>query len=74
MRKFFDTPTPAQVYRFAVDFCQPHLDFHTVGKGTATILVMVLPPPRGFRDLPPPIGRDGAPGIVPQRPILQGTS
>ena len=36
------TLTPAQVYRFASDFCQPHLDFHPVGKVTATILMTVL--------------------------------
>jgi hypothetical protein len=31
-REFTDTLTPAQVYRFAVDFRQPHLKFRTVGK------------------------------------------
>jgi hypothetical protein len=29
MRKSTDTLTPAQVYRFAVEFCQPHLKFRT---------------------------------------------
>jgi len=42
MRKSTDTLTPAQVYRFAVDFCQPHLDFQAKGKVTATILLTVL--------------------------------
>jgi len=27
MRKFTDTLTPSQVYRFAIDFCQPYLAF-----------------------------------------------
>jgi hypothetical protein len=39
MREFPDTPTPGRVYRFAVDFCQPHVDFHPAGKITATTLV-----------------------------------
>src|SRR5438552_18285705 len=42
MRKFTDTLTPAEVYRFAVGFCQPHLDFQAKGKVTATILLTVL--------------------------------
>ena len=37
-----DTLTPGQVYRFAVDFCQPHLNFQAKGKVTATILLTVL--------------------------------
>jgi hypothetical protein len=37
-----DTLTPGQVYRFAADFCQPHLDFQAKGKVTATILLTVL--------------------------------
>ena len=41
MREFPDTLTPDQVYRFAVDFCQPHVDFHPAGKITATTLVTV---------------------------------
>jgi len=36
------TLTPAQVYRCALDFCQPHLDFQGKGKVTATILLTVL--------------------------------
>ena len=36
-----DTLTPGQVYRFAADFCQPHLDFQAKGKVTATILLTV---------------------------------
>ena len=42
MRKSTTTLTPAQVYRFAIDFCQPHLDFRAKGKVTATILLTVL--------------------------------
>ena len=42
MRKSTTTLTPAKVYRFASDFCQPHLDFQAKGKVTATILLMVL--------------------------------
>ncbi len=42
MRKSTTTLTPAQVYRFAVDFCQPHLDFRGKGKVTATVLLTVL--------------------------------
>jgi hypothetical protein len=34
MRKYTTALTPAQVYHFAIDFCQPHLDFR--GKVTAT--------------------------------------
>ena len=34
--------TPAQVYRFASDFCQPHLDLRGKGKVTATVLLTVL--------------------------------
>ena len=41
MCEFPDTLTPDQVYRFAVDFCQPHVDFHPAGKITATTLVTV---------------------------------
>ena len=41
MREFPDTLTPDQVYRFAVDFCQPRVDFHPAGKITATTLVTV---------------------------------
>src|SRR5213080_4196565 len=42
MRKSTDTLTPAQVYRFAVDFCQPHLRFRAVGKVTAEVILSVL--------------------------------
>ena len=42
MRKSTSTLTPAQVSRFAVDFCQPYLRFHTVGKVTAEVLLTVL--------------------------------
>jgi len=42
MRKSTTTLTPAQVYRFAIDFCQPHLDFRGKGKVTAKILLTVL--------------------------------
>lgn len=42
MRKSTTTLTPAQVYRFAIEFCQPHLDLHGKGKVTATILLTVL--------------------------------
>jgi Transposase DDE domain len=42
MRKSTTPLTPARVYRFAIDFCQPHLDFRGKGKVTATILLTVL--------------------------------
>jgi putative transposase len=42
MRKSTTALTPAQVYRCALDFCQPHLDFRGKGKVTATILLTVL--------------------------------
>jgi hypothetical protein len=42
MHKSTNTLTPAQVYRFAVDFCQPYLDFQSRGKVTATVLLTVL--------------------------------
>src|SRR5438132_14355846 len=42
MRKSTTTLTPAQVYRCAIDFCQPHLDFQSKGKVTATLLLTVL--------------------------------
>jgi hypothetical protein len=42
MRKSTTPLTPAQVYRFAVDFCQPHLDLKPAGKVTAAILLTVL--------------------------------
>jgi Transposase DDE domain len=42
MHKFTNTLTPAQVYRFAVDFCQPHLRFRAVGKVTGEVILSVL--------------------------------
>ena len=42
MRKSTCTLTPAQVYRFAVDFCQPHLQFRAVGKVTGEVILSVL--------------------------------
>ena len=42
MRKSTSTLTPAQVYRFAIDFCQPHLKFRTVGKVTGEVILTVL--------------------------------
>ena len=42
MRKSTDTLTPAQVYRFAVDFCQPYLKFRTAGKVTGEVILSVL--------------------------------
>ena len=41
MRKSTTPLTPAQVYRFAIDFCQPHLDLRGKGKVTATVLLTV---------------------------------
>src|SRR3954453_7118997 len=42
MRKSTTALPPAQVYRCAVDFCQPHLDFRGKGKVTAEVLLTVL--------------------------------
>src|SRR4051812_38070285 len=42
MHKFTNTLTPTQVYRFAVDFCQPYLQFRTVGKVTGEVILSVL--------------------------------
>ena len=42
MHKFTSTLTPAQVSRFAVDFRQPYLGFHAVGKVTAEVLLSAL--------------------------------
>jgi putative transposase len=42
MRKSTTTLTPAQVYCYAIDFCQPYLDFRGKGKVTTTILLTVL--------------------------------
>ena len=40
--KSTDPLTPAQVYRFAVAFCQPHLAFRPRGTVTIEILLTVL--------------------------------
>ena len=42
MPKSTEPVTPAQVYRFAVAFCQPRLAFRCVGKVTSEVLVTVL--------------------------------
>jgi putative transposase len=42
MHKFTNTLTPTQVYRYAIDFCQPHLRFRTVGKVTGEVILSVL--------------------------------
>jgi Transposase DDE domain len=42
MHKFTNTLTPAQVYRFAIDFCQPHLRLRAVGKVTGEVILTVL--------------------------------
>ena len=42
MRQSTNTLTPAQVYRFALEFCQPHLKFRTVGKVTGEVILSVL--------------------------------
>jgi Transposase DDE domain len=42
MHKSTTALTPAQVYRVAIEFCQPHLDFRGKGKVTATVLLTVL--------------------------------
>jgi hypothetical protein len=42
MRQSTGTLTPAQVDRFAVEFCQPHLKFRTVGKVTGEVILSVL--------------------------------
>ncbi|HME73131.1 MAG TPA: peptide synthetase, partial [Myxococcota bacterium] len=42
MRKSTTTLTPARVYRFAADFCQPHLAFRPCGKVTIEFLLTVL--------------------------------
>jgi putative transposase len=42
MHKFTNTLTPAQVYRYAIDSCQPHLRFRTVGKVTGEVILSVL--------------------------------
>ena len=42
MHKSTTPLTPAQVYRCAIDFFQPHLDLKPAGKVTVTILLTVL--------------------------------
>jgi putative transposase len=42
MHKFTNTLTPGQVYRYALDFCQPHLRFRTVGKVTGEVILSIL--------------------------------
>ena len=75
MRKSTTPLTPAQVYRFAIDFCQPHLDFRGKGKVTATDpLDRPLRRRRAdlldLRDLPPP-GRRPLRGDLRQGPLRQ---
>ena len=75
MPKSTEPLTPAQVYRFAVAFCQPRLAFRSVGKVTSEVLVTVLfaAAARIFlhlRDLPPPQGRTLR-GDLCQRPVRQ---
>src|SRR4051795_12085194 len=42
MHKFTNTLTPTQVYRYAIDSCQPYLGFRTVGKVTGEVILSVL--------------------------------
>jgi hypothetical protein len=42
MRKSTNALTPAQVYRYAVDCCQPHLQFRDVKTVTAQMLLTIL--------------------------------
>jgi Transposase DDE domain len=42
MHKFTNTLSPAQVYRYAIDFCQPRLRFRAVGKVTGEVIFSVL--------------------------------
>lgn len=42
MHKFTNTLTPAQVYRYAIDSCQPYLQFRAVGKVTGEVILSVL--------------------------------
>src|ERR1700694_5584955 len=42
MHEFTNTLTPTQVYRYALDFCQPYLQFRTVGKVTGEVILSVL--------------------------------
>src|SRR5260370_28798365 len=42
MRKFTNTLTPAQVYRYAVECCQPHLKLRDAKRVTARMLLTIL--------------------------------
>jgi putative transposase len=42
MRKSTNTLTPAQVYRYAVECCQPHLKLRDVKRVTASMLLTIL--------------------------------
>lgn len=42
MHKFTNTLTPAQVYRYAVDCCQPHLKLRDAKRVTARMLLTIL--------------------------------
>jgi hypothetical protein len=42
MHKFTNTVTPGQVYRYAIDSCQPYLRFRTVGKVTGEVILSIL--------------------------------
>ena len=75
MPKSTEPLTPAQVYRFAIDFCQPHLAFRRRRQGHRR------GPPDGplrrrgahlldLRDLPPTAGRPLR-GDLRQRPLRQ---
>ncbi len=42
MHESTNTLTPAQVYRYAIGFCQPYLRPRTVGKVTGEVLLSVV--------------------------------
>ena len=42
MHKFTNTLTPAQVYRYAVECCQPHLKLRDAKRVTARMLLTIL--------------------------------
>ena len=65
MPKSTEPPTPAQVYRFAVAFCQPRLAFRSIGKVTSDVLVTVLFAARGAS--PPSPRPAAASGTHPAR-------
>ena len=64
MRKSTIALTPAQVYRFAIEFCQPDRDFRGKGKVTATIpLTVLFADAARISSISEPCGRlAGAPG------------